>query len=207
MGGGRVWPLKQLHDVCRAAHDLGAFAHMDGARLMNAVVAASVSAREFAEGFDSVWIDLSKGLGAPVGGVLAGSADFIDRAWQWKHRLGGAMRQSGVIAAAGIYCLRHHVDRLAEDHENAKVFARSIARSGAVDIDPEAVETNIVRFGIEKTGLHAGGFVDRLLAESGVRLSVHGKMVCRAVTHLDLSRADVEEAGRAICALADRCTK
>jgi len=207
MGGGRVWPLKQVQEVCQAAHECGALAHMDGARLLNAAVASGVPAKEFAASFDSVWLDLSKGLGAPVGGVLAGPADFIDRAWQWKHRLGGAMRQSGVIAAGGIYALCHNVARLADDHENARLFARLIARSKAVEIDPDAVETNIVRFGVEKTGLTALAFIDRLFAETGVRLSPHGRTTCRAVTHIDISRAQAEEAGQAVCALADKCLK
>jgi threonine aldolase len=207
VGGGRVWPLKQTQEVCQAAHDCGALAHMDGARLLNAVVASGVSAKAFSAPFDSVWLDLSKGLGAPVGGVLAGPRDFIDRAWQWKHRLGGAMRQSGIIAAGGIFALCHNVARLADDHENARLFARLVARSKATTIDPDAVETNIVRFGIEKTGLTALNFIDRLWAETGVRLSPHGRTTCRAVTHIDVSRAQAEEAGAAVCALADRLVK
>lgn len=207
VGGGRVWPLKQIQEVCRAAHECGALAHMDGARLMNAVVASGVSAKEFSAPFDSVWTDLSKGLGAPVGGVLAGSRDFIDRAWQWKHRLGGAMRQSGVIAAAGIYALRHNVAKMAQDHENAKTFARLVARSKALGIDPDLVETNIVRFDVAKTGLTSQAFIDRLVAETGVRVSPHGRTFCRAVLHIGISPAQAEEAGNAVCALGDRLAK
>ncbi len=202
LGGGRVWPLAQIREVCNAAKDCGASTHMDGARLLNAVVASGTSAKEFAATFDSVWIDLSKGLGAPVGGVLAGSAEFIDKAWGWKHRLGGAMRQSGIIGAAGIYALRHHVDRMAEDHENAKMFASEISRCPNIGLNHE-VETNIIRFDVGKTGLSAQAFVDHLL-EKGVWLSVHGRTTCRAVTHIGTSREDVEEAAKTIREFGER---
>lgn len=204
MGGGRVWPLKQLQEVCQAARECGARTHMDGARLFNAEVASGTPAGEFAAPCDSVWIDLSKGLGAPIGGVLAGSAEFIERAWLWKHRLGGAMRQSGILAAAGIYALRHNIRRLSEDHENAKGFARAIAQSPSIDLDPDSVETNIVRFDVGKTGQPAKEFADRLLEETGVRVSVHGRTICRAVTHLGISRSDADVAARAVYAVAKK---
>src|SRR5262249_27693603 len=117
--GGVCWPLEQIEQVCAAGHAGGLMCHMDGARLMNAVVASGTSAARFARPFDRVWLDLTKGLGAPVGAVLAGSAAFIEQAWVFKQRLGGAMRQAGIIAAAGIFALEHHVTRLAEDHERA----------------------------------------------------------------------------------------
>ena len=119
-GGGTCWTLEQVTAVCDLAHERGLRTHCDGARVMNAVVATGTPAAEFGRHFDSIWLDLSKGLGAPVGGVLAGTADFIERAWKWKQRLGGAMRQSGIIAAAGVYALEHNVERLAEDHDNAR---------------------------------------------------------------------------------------
>ena len=138
LGGGRVWSLAQVEDVSRAARGLGLATHMDGARLLNAVVASGTPARAYAAHVDSLWIDFSKGLGAPVGACLAGSRAFIEEAWRYKQALGGAMRQAGIIAAGGVYALRHHVSRLAEDHDNAKAFARGIAglrgigaRSGA----------------------------------------------------------------------------
>src|SRR5262249_10627966 len=112
-GAGAIWPVAQLHEVCEVAHSRGLKTHMDGARLLNASVASGVNARDFAAPFDSVWIDLSKGLGCPVGGVLTGSKEFIDRSWRWKHAFGGAMRQSGILAAAGIYALQNNVARLA----------------------------------------------------------------------------------------------
>jgi threonine aldolase len=127
MGGGTVWPIQTVRQVCEVAHQNHLLTHMDGARLLNAVVASGIPAKEFAASFDSVWIDFSKGLGAPVGAALAASQEFILEAWQWKQRLGGAMRQAGIIAAAGVFALRHHVDRLAVDHENAKLLARGLA--------------------------------------------------------------------------------
>jgi threonine aldolase len=195
MGGGTIWPLPTIREVCALAQEHGLATHMDGARLMNAVVASGTSAREFTAGYDSVWLDLSKGLGAPVGAVIAGSKEFIQEVWQWKQRLGGAMRQAGIIAAAGIYALRHHVDRLADDHANAKRLAQGLAEMGGLGVAPEQVETNIVMLDISKTGQTVPEILDRLLAE-GVRLSPAGTGSLRAVTHLDISRQDVDEALR-----------
>ena len=123
-GGGSVWPLEAIEEVARTAHRHGLAVHMDGARILNAVVASGIAAQRMAAPCDSVWLDLSKGLGCPVGGVLAGSRAFIDEAWRWKHRLGGALRQSGILAAAGLYALDHNVERLAEDHANARRLGR-----------------------------------------------------------------------------------
>ncbi len=193
MGGGTVWPLKTIQEVCAVARGHQLFTHMDGARLFNAVVASGVPAKEFAAGFDSVWIDLSKGLGAPVGAVLAGSKDFILEAWQWKQRLGGAMRQAGIIAAGGVYALRHHVERLAEDHANAKILAAGLAEIPGIALNPRDVETNIVIFDIAKTGLKPSELLEKLLAQ-GLRMSPVFPTRLRAVTHLDVSRSQVEEA-------------
>ena len=120
LGGGHVWPLETIRAVLEVARRHGLRAHMDGARLLNAVVASGVSASDFASGFDTAWIDFTKGLGAPVGAVLAGSRELIDEAWRWKQMLGGALRQSGIVAAGCLYALDHHVARLAEDHEHAQ---------------------------------------------------------------------------------------
>ena len=148
IGGGRVWPLEQVRAVLDVAarHELRT--HMDGARLMNAVVASGVPAAEFAGGFDTAWIDFTKGLGAPVGAVLAGSRELIDEAWRYKQMIGGAMRQAGIVAAAGLYALDHHVERLADDHANARRLAEGLAELPGVDIDLARVETNIVVFGV-----------------------------------------------------------
>jgi len=202
--GGHIWPLEQMRGVCKVADEWGAKKHMDGARLLNAVVASGISAKDYASTFDSVWTDLSKGLGAPVGGVLAGSEDFIAEAWQWKQRIGGAMRQAGIIAAAGIYALEHNVERMAEDHANAKRFAERIADGEGIDIRPEEVETNIVRFDIAGLGVTSGDFADRLLEEEGVRLSTMGKTAMRAVAHLGITEEDVDEAAEAIKRMAGK---
>jgi threonine aldolase len=197
-GGGSCWSLEQVRAVTDVAHEHGLSAHCDGARLLNAVVATGTPAAEFGRCFDSIWIDLSKGLGAPVGAVLAGSADFIDRAWKWKQRLGGAMRQSGVIAAAGIYALENNVDRLAEDHANARAFADGVASLPGIGLDPATVETNIVIFDVSATGLAATTIAERTLAEHGVRLCPLSANVIRVVTHLDVDRADIEAALEAL---------
>ena len=136
--GGHVWPLEQMRSVLEVARSAGMRAHLDGARLMNAVVASGVPAHEWAAPFDTAWLDFTKGLGAPVGAVLAGSRELIDEAWRYKQMWGGAMRQAGIVAAAGLYALDHNVERLADDHENARVLAEGLAEIG-VDIDPESV--------------------------------------------------------------------
>jgi threonine aldolase len=202
LGGGRVWSLAQVEDVSRAARGLGLATHMDGARLLNAVVASGTPARAYAALVDSLWIDFSKGLGAPVGACLAGSRAFIEEAWRYKQALGGAMRQAGIIAAGGVYALRHHVSRLAEDHDNAKAFARGIAGLRGIALDPAHVETNIVIFDVAGTGLTAQALADRLLATpANVRLSVMGEHRLRAVTHLDVSRKQIDAAVEAMAAV------
>ncbi len=193
MGGGSIWPLAQVQAVCAMAHRYGLVTHLDGARLLNAVVASGVSAKAYAEPFDSAWIDLSKGLGCPVGAVLAGSHEFIKVARRLKHLFGGAMRQAGIIAAAGVYALEHHVARLAEDHEHARRLAQVLAELPGVSLNPADVETNIIIFDVGATGRPAKEIGERLEKE-GVRVSVMGRTKLRAVTHLDVSRQDVERA-------------
>ena len=192
LGGGTVWPVEAIDALAALAAEHALRMHMDGARLLNAVVASGVEARRFAAPFDSVWIDLSKGLGCPVGAVLAGSAAFIEEAWRVKQRMGGAMRQAGIIASAGLYALDHNVERLAEDHENARRFAHGIAAVPGIEVDPERVETNIVLFRLSDSAASAAAFAARL-EEAGLRVSVLGETL-RAVTHLDVSRADVDAA-------------
>jgi threonine aldolase len=202
--GGACWPLAEIRAVCQVAREAGLVCHMDGARLLNAVVSSGTSATVFAAPFDSVWIDLTKGLGAPVGAVLAGSADFIEAAWVFKQRFGGAMRQAGIIAAAGIYALEHHVSRLAEDHERARMLARGLARLPGIEIDAERVETNIVIFDVRDSGLSGDEFNRRTLEHAGVRFSVLGPTLVRAVTHLDLPADAVDQAlAAAAAALQD----
>jgi threonine aldolase len=191
-GAGSIWPLDQLRDVCDAAHARGMKTHMDGARLFNACVASGVAARDYAAPCDSVWVDLSKGLGCPVGAVLAGGREFIDRAWRWKHTFGGAMRQSGILAAAGVYALEHHIERLADDHANARLLAEGLSTVKGVRLDPGMPQTNIVFFDTSDAGVAPVDFVAKLL-DRGVRMGHINRRV-RAVTHLDVSRADVEHA-------------
>jgi threonine aldolase len=193
MGGGSIWPLAQLQAVCAVAHRHGLVTHLDGARLLNAVVATGIPARIYAEPFDSAWIDLSKGLGCPVGAVLAGSHAFIHDARRLKHLFGGAMRQAGIIAAAGVYALEHHVARLAEDHEHATILAQALAALPWVNLDPADVETNIVIFDVGASGREAKEIGVRL-QKAGVRVSVMGRTKLRAVTHLDVSGQDIERA-------------
>jgi threonine aldolase len=189
MGGGRVWPLEAVQRVLDAAREHGLRAHMDGARLMNAVVASGVPAARFAGGFDTAWLDFTKGLGAPVGAVLCGSRELIDEAWRWKQMVGGAFRQSGIVAAGCIYALDHHVERLAEDHELARLLADGLAELGAEVVPPE---TNIVIFAVAD----ANAFVEQM-GRRGIELSGTFDGRVRAVTHLDVDRAAVEEALRA----------
>jgi threonine aldolase len=190
LGGGSIWPLERVRAVTDVARRHGLSAHLDGARLMNAVVASGIAAREWAGLFDSAWIDFTKGLGAPVGAALAGSREFIAEAWRLKQQMGGAMRQAGIIAAGGVYALRHHVKRLAEDHANARRLAEGLAKLPGVTIEPARVETNLVFF--ELTGrLDAPTLVERMLAR-GVRMGAMGPRTIRAVTHLDVSAAHIE---------------
>lgn len=194
-GGGAIWSLDSLAAIRELTREHGVPVHMDGARLMNAVVASGNSAADFAQFVDSLWIDLSKGLGAPVGAVLAGSADFIEAARRYKHMFGGAMRQAGIIAAAGLYAFEHNVDRLAEDHANAKLLAEGLAGIPGLRLAHDSVDTNIVFFEVGDAGLTAGAF-NAALQERGVRMSTQyaaGTRV-RAVTHLDVSREDCERA-------------
>jgi threonine aldolase len=191
-GGGSVWPLATVQAVAAAAHGAGLAVHMDGARLLNAAVASGVAAREFAAPCDSVWIDLSKGLGCPVGAVLAGSKAFCEEAWRAKHLFGGAMRQAGILAAAGLYALEHHVERLADDHANAKALAAGLADIPGIRLDPPEVDTNMVFFDVAGTGLSAAQVGDRLAAQ-GLRIGGGGTRM-RAVTHLDVTRDQIDEA-------------
>ena len=200
--GGTVWPLETIREVVSVAQKHELKMHMDGARVLNAVVKSGVSAKAYAEGFDSIWVDLSKGLGCPVGAVLAGSSDFIDQAWRWKQRIGGSMRQAGIIAAAGVYALDHHVERLAEDHENAELLATRLAAIEGLGVEPEHVDTNIIIIDVSASGSDAPTWSQRL-GEKGVRLSPIGLNTLRALTHLDVTRAEVEQAAEIFKQLAE----
>ena len=190
-GGGACWPVAELRAVAEVAHRHGMAVHMDGARLMNAAVALGVPASEIVADCDTVWLDFTKGLGAPLGAVLAGTSDFIGEAWRWKQRLGGSMRQGGMNAAACTYALDHHVARLAEDHANAAALARGMAQIPGITV--ETPETNLVFFDTSGTGMTAAAFAGKL-RESGVMLSVSGPYRGRACLHLDVTAAQVDEA-------------
>jgi threonine aldolase len=199
LGGGSIWPLARIAEVTDVARRHGLRTHLDGARLLNAVVASGIAARDYAVAFDSAWIDFTKGLGAPVGAALAGSRDFISDAWRLKQQMGGAMRQAGIIAAGGVFALRHHVKRLAEDHANARRLAEGLAKLPGVALDPSTVETNIVIFDL-RGALDAPTAVAALL-HRGVRMGAMGPRTIRAVTHLDVDAEQIEralEAARAV---------
>jgi len=188
-GAGRVWPLATIRAVINLARDHQLRVHIDGARLFNASVAAGVPVSEYGAEVDTIWVDFSKGLGAPVGAALAGSAETIAEARRYKQMFGGAMRQAGILAAAAIYALDHHLDRLVEDHDNARTLANGLAALPGVGIDSNLVETNIVLF----TLADATAFCEAL-ASKGVLMGVAGENRVRAVTHLDVSAARIEQA-------------
>jgi len=205
-GGGTIWPLETIEKVAAITKEHGLILHMDGARLLNAVVASGVAAKDYAQSFDSLWIDLSKGLGCPIGGVLAGSREFIEAAWHWKQRLGGAMRQSGLIAAAGIYALDHQIDRMADDHVNARLFAEKVANLPGISVDLETVQTNMIFFDVSGAGITAQQ-METGLTNQGVKISAVSGARLRAVTHLDISSDDIEDAANAIRAVLEQTPK
>ena len=189
IGGGTIWHKADLDAIVQIAKANGLVTHMDGARLLNACVTTGIGAREMAEGWDSAWIDFSKGLGAPVGAAIAGSHGFIDEVWRWKQRLGGAMRQAGICAAACIHALDHHVDRLADDHANARALARGLAQIEGIEV--QQPETNLVFFRPDGAGVSGEKMVAGL-RQRGVLLAMMDGRI-RACTHLDVSAAMIEE--------------
>src|ERR1700744_1604585 len=189
IGGGTIWKKADLDEIVQIAktHDMAT--HMDGARLLNACVATGISARDMASGWDSAWISFSKGLGAPVGAVIAGSRDFIDEVWRWKQRLGGSMRQAGICAAACVYALDHHVERLADDHANARALARGLSQIAGVEV--QQPETNLVFFTPDGAGITGDRMVDALRQRGVLLATMDGSI--RACTHLDVTAAMIEE--------------
>jgi threonine aldolase len=194
-GGGCVLPYQEVERVCRWAAEHGLARHLDGARLFNAVAASGVPASRWARNFDTVSVCFSKGLGAPVGSALCGPKDLIARARRLRKALGGGWRQAGILAAAAIYALDHHIERLAEDHANAKVLADAVRQSDRLQLDPAEVQTNIVIFCVDERLGTAAEFAERL-AECGVKVFAVGKQKIRAVTHLDVSARDTQVAGQ-----------
>jgi threonine aldolase len=189
IGGGTIWKKADLDEVVSIASANGLATHMDGARLLNACAATGISARDMATGWDSAWIDFSKGLGAPIGAVIAGTRDFIDEVWRWKQRLGGSMRQAGICAAACTYALDHHVDRLAEDHANARALARGLAQIAGIEV--QQPETNLVFFNPDGAGISGDNMVGALRARGVLLAMMDGRI--RACTHLDVTTGMIEE--------------
>jgi len=195
-GGGIVWDQAQVQAVAQRARSLGLGLHLDGARVWNAAAATGVSEAELCAPFDTVSACLSKGLGAPVGSVLAGSEAHITEARRFRKMLGGAMRQVGILCAGGLYALEHNRRRVAQDHAHARRFAEAIAEVDGISVDLERVQTNIVLFDVDD----APAFADRMRAHD-VLLSPFGPQTIRVVTHLDVSAEDVAQAAESVRAV------
>jgi threonine aldolase len=194
MAGGTVYPIEEMTKIGAFARDAGVAVHLDGARLFNASAASGVPVDRYASCADSAMVCMSKGLGAPIGSVLTGTSAFIAKARRFRKMYGGAMRQVGILAAASLYALEHNLPKLAEDHEKAKLLAEELASSRGMEVDPEAVESNILMIRV-KGPAGAGAYIEPL-AKRGVLILDLGPRLLRAVTHLDLSRDDVVKAAR-----------
>ena len=192
-GGGSVYPLEEILKIRELTDEKGLLMHLDGARLFNASVASGIDVKEYARPFDSVCFCLSKGLGCPVGSLVVGSARLIDRVHRFRQMVGGGMRQIGILAAAGLYALEHNISRLKQDHDHAKALGRALHTMEKVTINPGEVETNIVIFDVAETGMDAPEVVDRLKRQSVLMLPISQTRI-RAVTHLDVSEADINQA-------------
>jgi len=202
MGGGSVYAVEEIDAICERAHERGIKVHMDGARLFNAAAATGQDAARIAKHVDTVMFCLSKGLGAPVGSVLAGSAEAMARARTYRKHLGGGMRQAGVLAAAGSIALEKMRDRLVEDHANARLLAERIQGLRGIRLDAAKVRTNIVIFDIAGTGLPVAEFVAGLKSRGVLAAGIGGTRV-RVVTHYDVSRADCEAAAGAVASVVN----
>ncbi len=197
MAGGSVYPTRTVVDICRRAHEAGILVHLDGARVFNAATYLGEDVGEMTREFDSVQFCLSKGLGAPVGSMIVGTRDFIERCRAIRKMLGGGMRQAGVLAAAGLIALEEGPKRLQEDHDNARVLAQRLARISGIALDAARVQTNIVIFSVRPSGLSSAEFLSRLAAQDVLGVPVDTHRV-RMVTHLDVSRREVERAADAV---------
>ncbi|MBI3067196.1 MAG: aminotransferase class I/II-fold pyridoxal phosphate-dependent enzyme [Deltaproteobacteria bacterium] len=193
MAGGTVYPTRLGHKICDQAHEAGLKVHLDGARVFNAAVHLGENVAEMTKKFDSVQFCLSKGLGAPIGSMIVGSRDFIERCRVIRKTLGGGMRQVGVIAAAGLVALEEGPKRLHVDHDNAKILAEGLAKIARIRISPEKVQTNIVIFDLGETGLTSKQFLERLAQRKVLGGPVDARRI-RMVTHLDVDRNDIEQA-------------
>jgi len=200
-GAGRVQPYDSVVEICGWAADNGLARHLDGARLFNAAVATGISAADWASHFDTISVCFSKGLGAPVGSALVGPADLMRQARRHRKALGGGMRQAGIIAAGALYALENNVERLAEDHQHARILADAVRSSPGLKLDPETVDTNIILFEVDPELGTAAAFSARLRDE-GVYMNATGPQRLRAVTHLDVSREMVEHAAKVLQEIA-----
>jgi len=202
-GGGVVFPQAEAVAICTAARELGVGTYLDGARLFNTAAATGRSLAELAAPFDVISVALSKGLGCPVGSLVAGKKETIARAVRARRMFGGAMRQSGILAAAGLYALDHNLDRLGEDHVNARLIAERIAELAGIKLDLATVQSNIIIFEMMPGAPDAATIVARAKAE-GILVSAFAARTVRAVTHLDVSRADCERAADRLAAVITR---
>ncbi len=196
-GAGRIQPYDEVVQICRWAHDNGLATHLDGARLFNAAIATGIDVKQWSQHFDTVSVCFSKGFGAPVGSALAGPRELVKKAHCARKLFGGGMRQAGIIAAAALYALDHHIERLAEDHTNAKILAEGVRASAGLELYPPYVDTNIVIFRVDPALGTAADFVARLKTH-GVSMYAIGPQSVRAVTHLDVSRDDAMKAADAV---------
>ncbi len=192
-GGGTIWPLEAVRGIREVATRQDLHVHLDGARLMNACVATGLKPTDYTQYADSVAMCFSKGLGAPVGSIVAGSNAFVDRCHRFRKMFGGGMRQAGILAAAALYAVENNIDRLAEDHANARHLAEAIAELPGIGLDPAEVETNIVIFEVDERRGSAAEFVQRL-REHDVWMLATGPSKVRAVTHLNVSRTQIDQA-------------
>ena len=197
MAGGTVYHTPVVEDICDRAHQQGIHVHLDGARVFNAATYLNEHVSHMTRKFDSVQFCLSKGLGAPVGSMIVGSRDFIERCRPIRKMLGGGMRQAGVLAAAGLLALEHGPKRLQEDHDNAQVLARNLSCIPGIALDPSKVQTNIVIFSVKPSGLSSTDFLARLASRGVLAVPVEGERI-RMVTHLDVNRNDVEKAAELV---------
>lgn len=190
-GGGAIWPLADIQEIYALCKQHNVLMHLDGARLFNACIASQISVAEYSKYFDSVFVDFSKGLGAPVGSILLGSKKFIERAWYYKFQFGGAMHQSGFLAAGCIYALENNIINLAEDHKKANYLAKNLSNLRNIAINPDLYQTNIVYFSLSNSEISPKKFLASLL-QKGIRMVNIGNKI-RAITHYGISYSDIDQ--------------
>lgn len=196
-GGGRIYPLEKIQAISHWARSNGLSMHLDGARIWNAIVATGISADTWGSHFDTISVCFSKGLGAPVGSALLGTKDFVHEARRIRKMFGGGMRQVGILASAALYAIENHIDRLAEDHENAQLIARAIADTPGLTLNPPEVETNLIWFEVDP-GLGTAPEMATTLKANGILVHPMSRTMLRACTHLDISPGDAKSAAEAI---------